>query len=219
MTKHTPHPDQPQLPYAETGPNPSGLCMCGCGQPTTISPRNYKNRGLVKGQPIRYVHGHGGGHAPTIEPSVRFWKYVAVDSPDKCWPWTGAHHDFGYGVMHDGTRLVGAHRFSWQIHNGPIPDGMWVCHHCDNPPCVNPAHLFLGTTQDNTQDMINKGRYNHVSQPGESNPFSKLTDMEVRQIRQDFAGGTSAKELAKKYNVTSVNIYNIVKRKGWAHVT
>lgn len=81
--------------------------------------------------------------------------------PDKCWPWVGGSLNEGYGCIRLGSshgRIVLAHRAAWAIANGPIPDGLFVLHHCDNPPCCNPAHLFLGTHQDNMDDMVAKGR-------------------------------------------------------------
>lgn len=95
--------------------------------------------------------------------SDRFWNYV--DKTDTCWLWTGAKDRRGYGRFRCGFKINGtrrsetASRFSWALLNGPIPDGLDVCHHCDTPPCVNPAHLFIGTRQDNVDDMIAKGRY------------------------------------------------------------
>jgi len=84
----------------------------------------------------------------------RFWRYVLKSVGNGCWIWTGALRQ-GYGQISNKV----AHRVSWEIHNGPIPQGFFVCHHCDNPPCVNPYHLFLGNAQDNTSDMIIKGRH------------------------------------------------------------
>jgi hypothetical protein len=89
----------------------------------------------------------------------RFWSKVGKGSAASCWEWTGARIPQGYGSL--GTRersQIGAHRISWSIHNGPIPPGMFVLHRCDNPPCVNPAHLFLGTQLDNMRDKLQKGR-------------------------------------------------------------
>lgn len=88
----------------------------------------------------------------------RFWRYV--DKSGECWLWTGATNGrYGHISRGTGLGLVGSHRASWEIHNGPIPPGMHVCHHCDTPPCVRPDHLFLGTNQDNTNDKVAKGRH------------------------------------------------------------
>jgi hypothetical protein len=89
--------------------------------------------------------------------SERFWE--KVNKAGECWEWTACrHHQWGYGHVRVGGKLEAAHRVSWEMHNGPIPDGLLVCHHCDNPKCVRPAHLFLGTGTDNSRDMHAKGR-------------------------------------------------------------
>jgi hypothetical protein len=92
-----------------------------------------------------------------VDVTLRFWRYVSKGR--KCWTWIGVLNENCYGritVRHGSTIL--AHRLSWIIHHGPIPHGMWVCHTCDNPPCVNPAHLFLGDARSNHDDMVRKGR-------------------------------------------------------------
>lgn len=92
----------------------------------------------------------------------RFWSQVDRSAgPDGCWPWISkARHVWGYGCISVNGQMIGAHRVAWELAHGPIPDGLWVLHHCDNPPCCNPGprHLFLGTTQDNSKDRVEKGR-------------------------------------------------------------
>lgn len=102
-------------------------------------------------------HGNLVGKFPQGSAEERFWRYV--DKTDECWTWTGGRINGGYGCFSvDGETNVAAHRFSYQLHNGEIPAGLVVCHRCDNPPCVRPDHLFLGTQLDNVRDMFSKGR-------------------------------------------------------------
>ncbi|MGH7851532.1 MAG: HNH endonuclease [Thermodesulfobacteriota bacterium] len=113
-------------------------------------------------------------------------------------------------------KLVLAHRLVYEHFIGPIPEGLCVCHHCDNPPCVNPAHLFLGTTQDNTADMVKKGR--HVSHSGENNGRTKLNSNNIPEIRRKYIAGISRAALAREYKVDWSQINRIVKGKQWRHL-
>lgn len=123
-------------------------------------------------------------HAPA---EVRFWR--RVDKTDDCWLWTGGSNGLGYGVFGIATgQTMGAHRYSWQIVFGPIPDGMFVCHQCDTPACVRPDHLFLGTHEDNMVDMVSKGRQAYVNCCAAGHPWTEDSTRHVmvngRQTRR-----------------------------------
>ena len=95
---------------------------------------------------------------PKLPLEERFWTKVERRADGECWPWTARCDDAGYGSFKVARRLVKAHRIAWELTHGMIGDGLHVCHHCDNPPCCNPAHLFVGTRSDNMRDMAAKGR-------------------------------------------------------------
>lgn len=153
-------------------------------------------------------------------PETRFWARVEIPSdPDGCWEWIGAKIPYGYGEIMINYRNIGTHRFSWELHYGPIPEGMWVCHHCDNPSCVNPKHLFLGTPNDNMQDKVRKGRAKGPPPPlhsGETHPMAKLTWAEVDEIRNLYASGQfTLQDLASQFGVVKTNISSIVRWITW----
>lgn len=142
----------------------------------------------------------------SIPPAVRFSSRVQV-GPD-CWLWIGAKSGEGYGSIIVDGRKVSAHRFSYEMYLGPIPAGLFVCHSCDNPPCVNPRHLFLGTPADNMEDKRRKGRAARRSRVG----TSKLRDEQYDEIERRSAEGESFTALALEFGVTRQAISQYVKR-------
>ena len=147
----------------------------------------------------------------------RFWPKVTKAGPDDCWPWNAGRDDKGYGTLstRHGKSPVKAHRVSWELHNGPIPPGKEVMHDCDNPPCVNPRHLKLGTHQQNMADAHKRGRINNYRHGrGENNNAAKLTADQVREVRL-FAGKLTQTALAKEFKVSRRTIFNILNRKQW----
>jgi hypothetical protein len=144
---------------------------------------------------------------------------------DGCWEWQGYIDPRGYGSILFRGKRQGAHRTAWELTNGPIPEGLYVCHHCDNPVCVRPSHLFIGTVHDNNDDKIRKGRHRwglglkpEQQARGEQVRNAKLTEREVREIRQRVRDGERVCDLAKDYPVSNKTIYSIVSRESWAHV-
>lgn len=146
----------------------------------------------------------------------RFWHKVKKLGPNECWEWSGGRDHAGYGRSGTRAKRLSAHKQSWQIHHGPVPPGLCVCHKCDNPPCVNPNHLFLGTSTANTADKMAKGRHRVVR--GEQHGNAKLTEADVRQIRLLHSQGASAYSLGARFSVSASLIHFVVNRKIWRHV-
>lgn len=142
----------------------------------------------------------------------RFWdKVKKSDDPYGCWEWQTSRTNDGYGVFTLNGKLVRSHRVSWVLTYGLIPSGMCILHHCDNPKCVNPSHLFLGTFKDNTMDMHKKGRA--------AWPNVKLTAEQIGEIRKKYAAGdVSYRELGIEYEIDLSQIGNIVTGKCWKNV-
>ena len=143
----------------------------------------------------------------------RYMQKVDVRSPDECWTWTAASLQTGYGLFRFGKRMVLAHRIALEIETGkPLPDGAVVCHICDNPRCVNPSHLVIGTSKENSQDMVAKGR----SVNGESRDNAKLTNDDVLAIRSQ--RNISASEFARMLGVTQSLVSGVRRGQRWAHI-
>ncbi len=154
----------------------------------------------------------------------RFHAKYIPEPNSGCWLWDAGMSSEGYGSFSVDGRTVKAHRFSYEAHNGPIPKGMLVCHKCDVPACVNPAHLFLGTDADNMADRDAKGRHWSKTKPetarrGERSSTAKLTETTVREIRGVYAaGGVTMAALGARYGIVAPQVHRIVHGQRWAHV-
>jgi hypothetical protein len=154
-------------------------------------------------------------YGPRTALAETFWQRVKVGP--ECWGWLGFTDRNGYGrIGKPGTqRSLFAHRVSWELHHGALKKGQMVCHRCDNPPCTNPAHLFLGSQADNLADMRQKGR----EARGERIPSSKLTEAQVIDIRLRYrSGGVLQRELAAEYGVSQPTITDLLAGRTWKHV-
>lgn len=139
-----------------------------------------------------------------------------------CWEWPGHRTAGGYGVLRTygrSGRDLYAHRLIWEQYAGPIPEGIQVLHRCDNPPCVRPIHLFLGTVEDNVRDMWTKGRGKGGFVRGETVGNHKLTEAQVIEIRALYGPQMGYKRLAQRFGVSRSTIMRIVKERSWTHVT
>jgi len=151
----------------------------------------------------------------------RFWAKVERRGPDECWPWRGAANFKGYGRFYlAGGPFVQSTRYSYELAHGPIPVGAHMLHRCDNPPCVNPAHLFVGDPRANMADCMRKGRnYPPPHHLGERNHAAKLSVEQVRDIRRRAELGEQRKDIAAVYNVAPANVSQIVLRRTWKEVS
>ncbi|QIN93650.1 HNH endonuclease [Gordonia phage DumpsterDude] len=165
----------------------------------------------------------GTTDSPVKSLAERFWAKVDKDGPvirpelGKCWVWTGATKDGGYGVIRPSGQRSGppakAHRVSAEFAGMDVA-GRFVLHACDNPPCVNPAHLRPGAPIDNVEDMVSRGRQGR----GETSGTNKLTGDQVSEIRELVAAGMLHREVAERFGVARSNVTRIVNRQGWSHV-
>lgn len=138
--------------------------------------------------------------------------FYKVEKTDSCWNWIGGKYSNGYGCMFVGRKLTGAHRVSWMVHNGAIPSGMQILHRCDNPPCVNPDHLFLGSQLENIRDMLGKNR-------GGQHKCRTVTASDVIAIRKEREEtGASFKRIGEKYGFCANTAWMICTRKSWSNL-
>jgi hypothetical protein len=217
--------------------NPSGLCMCGCGQPAPLAKQTHRAHGYVKGEPIRYINGHniGSGRSHRDDPDQpcecgcgritnrdrvgkprRFIKghdkcvkepHYVVDPETGCWLWQHAIADTGYGVYHVNGKPMGAHRWMYEQHSGPIPAGLHIDHvrerGCVHRHCVNPAHM------EAVPCVVNVRR----------GAAPKLTFELAEQIRAKHAGGALIRDLAAEHGVSQRTIRSLLQGRTWRALT
>jgi len=140
----------------------------------------------------------------------RFWEKVDKKGPDECWEWTASTNTSGYGQINRRGRMVLAHRLSYEMNKGSIPENLYILHKCDNKKCVNPKHLELGTYSKNIKDAYDRGL--RITPRGENNPMVKLTPIQISKIRDS---KLPQKELVKLYGVTRQQIWRIKQNKSW----
>lgn len=224
---------------------PAGICQCGCGQPVYkdthyripkfLKGHNRRKKRMDRtcpvcgksftrrfaevtktksnccSKPCRKIFLQTNADRKTAE---RFW--AKVDKSGECWIWTGGiFPDRGYGAFSIHSKNRPAHRIAWELTYGPIPDGLYACHHCDNRICVRPDHLFLGTATDNNRDMIAKGRNKrHLA------PYGKrITPEQVKAIREIFAqGDTNFAQLGRQFGLSETQAARVVRRQSWKNI-
>ena len=156
----------------------------------------------------------------------RFWRHV--QKGDGCWEWTGTRNWAGYGIFWNGDgQQVRAHRVSWELANGPMPDlALNVCHKCDNPPCVRPDHLYLGDQKANIGDAVTRGRMprgkaHHLSkldQYGTKNRHAKLAEADVLEIRRRYLSGESKHTIAPDFGIHPNHVTRLTSGERWGHL-
>lgn len=192
---------------------PARLCSVeGCGN-------KHFGRGLCN------KHYQQMAKSGTLPPAIirddtaRFWSKVNKNGPiheslgTRCWLWT-AQCSRGYGRIWLKGSQSAAHRYSYELHKGPIPNGMLLCHSCDVRNCVNPEHLWLGSSLENNHDMIDKARHAF----GVKNPKAKLQESDILEIRRLSQSGMFLKDIAVQYEIAISTVFDIVKRRRWRHV-
>lgn len=185
-------------------------CKCGCGTETTIAKATDKRWGYVKGQPLEYAKNHWKRGVKATD-ETRIARY-SVLSPDGCVIWVGGRDKDGYALYTpSGGKTKRLARFLYEQQKRPLEPHEFVCHTCDNPSCINVDHLFIGTNQENMDDMREKGR----SSRSEGHANTTLTADDVRAIR---ASEKSCVALAKFYGVSGGTISNIRSKKTWKYV-
>lgn len=190
------------------------LCKCDCGKKKIIDGDH------LRFGKIKTCNSKNNFHRKEREKNTvfRLKKLIIINPETSCWEWKGHIPKTGYPRIVYKGKATTASRVCWMLCNGRIRKGLYVLHKCDNPKCINPGHLFLGTQKQNVRDMIEKGRAGYEKRIGMNHSQVQLTDDQVISIRHKAKSGIDFKTLAVEYNTTSSNIYNIVTGKTWKHL-
>lgn len=193
--------------------NPTLCSIDGCDRPSSSRTwcgahyRRWRLTGNTGSKPLRRKRVNN----VSLEEALRWHGWTVTETG--CWEWNGTILKRGYGSMGWGGRNVTTHRLAYEVWVGPIPEGYVVRHKCDNKPCMNPRHLETGTQTDNIQDREDRGRSRYAL--GEAASRTKLTEVQVLEIRARCAEGAAPRKLSKEYGVTSQTILDIRNRKSW----
>jgi hypothetical protein len=190
------------------------LCLSSPNTPQCSAESKAERKPRPLEKTVHWVEGQE--NPPNPKSVALFWKKVKRGAPDECWPWIGYCTKRGYGQIGVRGAVLCTHRYSYMIAFGPIPTGAVVCHRCDNPPCNNPAHLFVGTQADNLEDCRKKNRANTAR--GEAAGRTKLTVSQVVEIRSLLRSGVPVRQISPKFGVTTGPIYAIKKGINWRHL-
>ena len=191
--------------YTEYYPRRISLELSGVSLDTKTAVHTWCNNELCV-NPDHIVH----------DTESRFWaKVKKLDGIDSCWVWIARQDDDMYGRFCYNGKTIKATHYSWKLYTGRlVPKSLIICHKCDHPYCVNPNHLFIGTRKDNSEDMVSKGR----SSMGEKQGLSKLTEGQVRLIRELRLSGITTKQLSNQFSCSKNTIGDICRGKTWTHI-
>jgi hypothetical protein len=201
------------------------ICRCVCGNKTSPTRRSLQGGSTLSCGCLNRERAGDVGRAkmrPQSEFENVFWSRVKIQSADECWEWQAGKNDGArsYGVFWHRGRKLKTHRIAFELGHRALCAGELVCHHCDNPPCCNPAHLYAGTHRDNARDCTERNRRN--SERGEDRYNATLTEQDIRDIRAKYQkrkfGGMNGTALAKIYGVGPTMINAIIHRRRWKHV-
>ncbi len=183
------------------------ICQKRFTRPMKVSNYNWSRR-VTCSHKCRLIKLKGQGELGLRD---AFDRYADVGGPSDCWEWTGTITSDGYGRAQCAKEKWSAHRLSYHIFRGPIPNGLFICHTCDNKKCVNPSHLYAGTAQDNSNDAVERG----LQPRGIDMHNSVLTPKDVREIR---CSEKSSRALAKQFSVSQATIMKVLTGRTWGHV-